>query len=93
LLNANRRPAVNVFPLNTDAAPDGGYPADCAPLKSTSPSSAPDANDTVNVPDDACAATTAVCADVADPDPAPFDAVTTTCILDPTSADDNRYVA
>jgi len=82
-----------VFPLNTDAVPDGGYPADCAPLKSTSPSSAPDATDTVNVPDDDCDVTAAVCADVADDDPALFDAVTTTCSFDPTSADDNRYVA
>jgi hypothetical protein len=84
---------VIVFPLNTVGVPVGGYPADCAPLKSTSPSSPPDAIDTVNVPDEACAATTAVCADVADTDPAPFDAVTTTCNVDPTSADDNRYVA
>jgi len=91
--NANRRAAVNVCPLKTDAVPDGGYPPDCDALKSTSPSSAPDANDTVNVPDVACAATTPVCADVADADPALFDAVTTTCILDPTSPDTNRYVA
>lgn len=93
LLNANRRAAVNVLPLNTVGVAVGGYPDDCAPFTSTSPSSAPDANDTVNVPDDACAATTPVCADVADADPPEFDAVTTTCIFDPTSADDNRYVA
>jgi len=27
--NANRRPAVNVFPLDTDGVPAGGYPPDC----------------------------------------------------------------
>jgi hypothetical protein len=93
LLNANRRAAVNVFPLNTDADPDGGYPDDCAPLKSVSPSSAPDANDTVNVPDVGCDTTVADCADVADPEPAEFDAVTTTCNFEPTSAADNKYDA
>jgi hypothetical protein len=79
--------------LNTVAVPDGGYPAACAPLKSTSPSSPPEANDTVNVPDDACAATTTVCAEVADAEPAEFDAVTTTWIVEPTSAADNKYDA
>jgi hypothetical protein len=79
--------------LYTAAVPDGGYPADCAPDKSTSPSSAPDDTDTVNVPDCACATTVAVCADVDDADPAEFDAVTTTCSFDPTSADDTTYVA
>jgi hypothetical protein len=93
-LNANRLPAVIVFPATfTVGVPAGGYPADCTPVKSASPSSAPEANDTVNVPDVACAATTPVCAEVADADPTPFDAVTTTCIVAPTSADDNRYVA
>jgi hypothetical protein len=92
-LNANRRPAVTVFPLNTDAVPDGGYPADCAPLRSVSPSSAPDATDTVNVPEFGCDTTVAVCADVADADPAEFDAVTTTCNFEPTSAADTRYDA
>jgi hypothetical protein len=93
LPNANRRATVNVCPLKTAGVPDGGYPADCDALKSSSPSSAPDANDTVNVPDCAAAATTPVCADVADAEPTLFDAVTTTCTLDPTSPDDNKYVA
>jgi hypothetical protein len=77
----------------TDAAPAGGYPADCAPLKPTSPSSAPDANGTVNVPDDGCDTTTPDCAEVADDEHTLFDAVTTTCTVEPTSAGDNRYVA
>jgi hypothetical protein len=93
LPNANRRAAVNVFPLKTVAVPDGGYPADCAPDTSVSPSSDPDAKFTVNVPDCGCDTTVAVCADVADDDPAEFDAVTTTCSFDPTSAAPSRYVA
>ena len=52
-----------------------------------------DANDTVNVPDCGCDTTVAVCAEVADDDPAEFDAVTTTCNFDPTSAADNKYDA
>jgi hypothetical protein len=79
--------------LKTVADPDGGYPADCAPPRSVSPSSAPDANVTVNVPDCGCDTTVADCADVADDDPAEFDAVTTTCTFDPTSAADNKYDA
>jgi hypothetical protein len=55
--------------------------------------SLPAAIDTVNVPDDACAVTVAVFADVADADPALFDAVTTTCSVEPTSAAANTYVA
>jgi len=39
------------------------------------------------------APTTLVCVEVADADPAPFVAVTTTCIFEPTSADDSKYVA
>ena len=42
------------------------------------------------VPAEDC--TTAVCADVADPDPPPFDAVTTTRNVEPTSAAANTYV-
>jgi hypothetical protein len=54
--------------------------------------SLPAAIDTVNVPDDACAVTVAVFADVADADPALFDAVTTTCSVEPTSALVSAYV-
>jgi hypothetical protein len=93
LPNAKRRPAVNVFPAKTAGDPDGGYPAACAATRSTSPLSLPAAIDTVNVPDDACAVTVAVFADVADADPALFDAVTTTCTVEPTSAAANTYVA
>jgi hypothetical protein len=78
--------------VNVVGVDDGGYPAVCAPLTSASPSSPPDAMLTVNVPELACDPTVPVAADVADADPAEFDAVTTTLIVDPTSAPDNRYV-
>jgi hypothetical protein len=77
---------------HTVGDPVGGYtPVVAMSFTDTSPSSPPDATDTVNVPDVPTAATTPVSADVADADPAPFDAVTTTCIDDPTSALVNRY--
>jgi hypothetical protein len=84
---------VNTFPVvNVVAVAAGGYPAACAALTSASPSSPPVAIVTVNVPELACATTVPVCAEVADAEPAEFDAVTTTCTVDPTSAPDNRYV-
>jgi hypothetical protein len=92
--NGPARRTPKLVPVDhTVTEPVGGYtPAAPMSLIDTSPSSPPDATGIVNVPDVA-AVTTAVCADVADADPAEFDAVTTTCIVEPTSADDNRYVA
>jgi hypothetical protein len=92
LLNANRRPAVNTDPDTFGAGdPDGGYPADCALLTVRSPSSPPAPTENVIDPDVDPATTTAVCADVADADPPPFDAVTTARNVDPTSPDTTPY--
>jgi hypothetical protein len=89
------RRAANDDPV-ADASGEvaGGYPNPVPILLTrTSPSSAPAETTNVIDPDDEAAETTPVAADVADADPAEFDAVTTTCIVEPTSADDNRYVA
>ena len=80
---------------NRDSArrrPTGGYrPLPAAPHPRIPVIRHPPAREKVNVPDDGCATTTAVAADVADDDPDPFDAVTTTRTVDPTSAPANTY--
>jgi hypothetical protein len=58
----------------------------------TSPSSPPADTENVTVTDDEPAVTTAVGADAADADPPPFDAVTLTRMVDPTSTDVSMYV-
>jgi hypothetical protein len=60
-------------------------------LAFTSPSSPPADTENVTVTDDEPAVTTAVCTDIADADPAPFDAVTTARNVDPTSPDTTAY--
>jgi hypothetical protein len=72
--------------------PTGGY-AELTVMSFTitSPSSPADATGIVNVPEDDPDVTAAVSAEVADADPAEFDAVTTTRIVDPTSALVNAY--
>jgi hypothetical protein len=71
------------------ALPDGGYDTARTP---TSPSSPPALTGNATVVDDAAAATTTPDnTEPADADPAPFDAVTTTRNVDPTSPATTAY--
>jgi hypothetical protein len=90
LPNAHRRPAVKNTPVVLTATePLGGYDPDAVRI---SPSSPLTTSGTVTVTG-AAAATGPTAADDAAPDPAEFDAVTTTCTNEPTSPDTGVYDA
>jgi hypothetical protein len=84
-LCVNRRPTVTAFAdVSAVATPPGGY---VAPLETTLPSSPEAATLKLTVVEVVgLAATTAVGAEVAACEPPPFEAVTTTRIVRPTSA-------